>query len=206
MIFPDKKYKDFLLFYRKYIELLSTYAEDLNIKQLVDIVSLIEKKIKSKKNIFVCGNGGSAAIANHYVCDYSKLLRTDTSLRPVFYSFSSNIEMISAIANDISYEDIFSYQAKVYCKKGDLVIVLSSSGNSKNIRKVVDYCNKSKIETVGISGFGGGYLYKKAKNSVKIDIKNYGIVEDITQMMMHIILQFLKMKYLKKANIEEAVF
>ena len=191
MIFPDKKYNDFPLFYRKYIESLSTSAEDINIKQLVDIVYLIEKKIKSKKNVFVCGNGGSAAIANHYVCDYSKLLRTDTSLRPVFYSFSSSIEMISAIANDINYEDIFSYQAKIYCKKGDLVIILSSSGNSKNIRKVVDYCNDSKIETIGISGFGGGYLYKKAKNSVKIDIKNYGIVEDITQMMMHIIIQFL---------------
>lgn len=206
MIFPDKKYNDFHLFYRKYLESLSTSAEDINIKQLVDIVSLIEKKIKSKKNVFVCGNGGSAAIANHYVCDYSKLLRTDTNLRPVFYSFSSNIEMISAIGNDISYEDIFSYQAKVYCKKGDLIIILSSSGNSKNIRKVVDYCNKHRIETVGISGFGGGYLYKKAKNSVKIDINNYGIVEDITQMIMHIILQFLKIKYLKKVNIEDAGF
>ena len=191
MIFPDKKYNDFSLFYCKYVELLSTYAEDFNFKQLVNIVTLIEKKIKNKKKVFVCGNGGSAAIANHSVCDYSKLLRTDTSLKPVFYSFSSNIEMISAIANDINYEDIFSYQAKIYCKKGDLVIILSSSGNSKNIRKVVDYCNDSKIETIGISGFGGGYLYKKAKNSVKIDIKNYGIVEDITQMMMHIIIQFL---------------
>jgi phosphoheptose isomerase len=206
MIFPDKKYNDFSLFYRKYIELLSIYADGLNIKQLVAIVSLIEKKIKSGKNVFVCGNGGSAAIANHYVCDYSKLLRTDTNLRPIFYSFSSNIEMISAIANDISYEDIFSYQAKVYCKKGDLIIILSSSGSSKNIRKVVDYCNKYKIETVGISGFGGGYLYKNAKNSIKIDINNYGVVEDITQIMMHTILQFLKVKYLKKNNIKDAVF
>jgi phosphoheptose isomerase len=122
--------------------------------------------------IFVCGNGGSAAIANHYVCDFSKLLRADTNLEPSFYSFSSNIEMISAIANDISYDDIFSYQAKVYCKKGDLVIILSSSGNSKNIRKVVDYCNKNKIETVGISGFGGGYLSNNSKNFLNIsDIK-----------------------------------
>jgi phosphoheptose isomerase len=206
MKFPDKKYKKFEVFYNKYTDLLSKYSRSINIEHLVKIVHLIERKIKNKNNIFVCGNGGSAAIANHYVCDFSKLLRADTSLEPLFYSFSSNIEMISAISNDISYEDIFSYQAKVYCKKGDLVIILSSSGNSKNICKVVDYCNKNKIETVGISGFGGGYLSKKSKNSLKIDISNYGIVEDITQVIMHTILQFLKSKYLKKNNVKNSIF
>jgi len=206
MIFPEKKYRDFKIFYEKYINLLAKYSININIPNLVKIVHLIEKKIKNKNSIFVCGNGGSAAIANHYVCDFSKLLRADTNLEPSFYSFSSNIEMISAIANDISYDDIFSYQAKVYCKKGDLVIILSSSGNSKNIRKVVDYCNKNKIETVGISGFGGGYLSNNSKNFLKIDISNYGIVEDITQVIMHTILQFLKSKYLKKTDIKNSIF
>ena len=86
-----------------------------------------EKKILSNSNIFVCGNGGSAAIANHYICDFLKGLRTGTNLKPKFFSLSSNIETISAIANDISYSEIFRYQLESLSKSNDLVIFVSSS-------------------------------------------------------------------------------
>ena len=85
----------------------------------------MENKIKSNKNIFICGNGGSAAIANHYVADYLKLLRTHTKLKPKFISLVSNLELITAISNDINYDKIFSYQIESLANNNDLLIKLA---------------------------------------------------------------------------------
>ena len=93
--------------------------------------------IKKKRTIFVCGNGGSAAISNHYICDYLKFLRQHTKLKPKVISLSSNLETITAIYNDFSYDQVFKYQAESLFEKNDLLIVVSSSGNSKNVREIL---------------------------------------------------------------------
>ena len=206
MRFPSKKYKNFSDYSKDYLNNLFLVSKKLDQRKLNIVTNLIEKKINSNSKIFVCGNGGSAAIANHYVCDFSKLLKENTNLNPNFYSFSSNIEMITAIANDISYDDIFIHQASTFMSKKDLLIILSSSGSSKNILKVANYCNKNKIDVVGICGFNGGKLSKKIKNIIKIHSKNYGMIEDITHMIMHIFLQFLKLKNLRNNKIKHSRF
>ena len=122
---------------------------------------MLIKTIKANKTIFVCGNGGSHAIANHYVCDYFKVLSQETNLRVKIKSLCSDDSLISAISNDFSYDDVFSYQAERLMEKGDILILISSSGNSKNIKKVLQFTNK-KIKTIGLCGFKGGYLKRKA--------------------------------------------
>ena len=161
-------------------------------------MKVIEKTIVKKKFIYVCGNGGSAAIANHYVCDFFKQLSKYTNLKAKIKSLNSDQYLISAISNDISYEDIFFLQAERYFNTGDLLILISSSGNSKNIKKVLNYCIKNKIKTIGFSNFSGGYLRKYSDISIHSKIDNYGIGEDINHILMHLMMQFIAKSNLKK--------
>ena len=87
---------------------------------------------------------GSASIANHYVADYFKLLRSGTNLKPKFISLVSNIELITAISNDIKYEDIFFLSTGNLGNKEDLIILISSSGNSKNLVEAINTAKKLK--------------------------------------------------------------
>ena len=139
---------------------LETYLSDLvnsiklsKIKQIEKASTKILQTVKKKCTIFVCGNGGSAAISNHYVCDYLKFLRQHTNLKPKVISLSSNLETITAISNDFSYDQIFKYQAESLFEKNDLVIVISSSGNSKNVKELVKYSKKKGVKIIGFSGF-----------------------------------------------------
>ena len=146
---------------------------------------------KKKRTIFICGNGGSAAISNHYVCDYLKFLRQHSKLKPKVISLSTNIETVTAISNDFNYDQIFKYQAESLFEKNDLLIAISSSGNSKNIKEVVKFSKKKKVKVIGFSGFTGGYLKRNSDISVHIPAENYGISEDSHHILMHVILQYL---------------
>ena len=141
--------EDFNNYLKKYLDELSKSIINSNKKQLEKAINLIVKKIKNNNTIFVCGNGGSAAIANHYVCDYLKFFRDRTIYKPKIISLSSNLETITAIANDISYDQIFKYQAESLSKKNDLIIIISSSGNSKNIIELLKFAKKKGISSIG---------------------------------------------------------
>tara|TARA_B100002051_G_C16447252_1_gene491930 strand:+ start:129 stop:662 length:534 start_codon:yes stop_codon:yes gene_type:complete len=171
---------------------------ETNFNNLELSTQAILNTVKAKNSIYVCGNGGSAAIANHYVADFLKFFRENTSVKPKIFSFSNNIETITAISNDLSYDKIFSYQAESYCKKKDLLIIISSSGNSKNIIKLLKFAKKNKIKTIGFSGFSGGYLKKNCDISIHINAKNYGMSEDAHHSLMHIQLQYLVHQLRKK--------
>ena len=133
-------------------------------------------------------------------------MRSGTNLKPKFYSLVSNTEVTTAIANDIDYSEIFKYQLECLSNKNDLVIFVSSSGNSLNIRKALDYCKKKKIKSIGFTGFDGGYLKKNASIFIHVNIKNYGVVEDVHQILMHIMMQFIRQKYMKKDIIKKLIF
>ena len=186
-----KKNFTFNSFYLDYIKLLNLELLNIDKTQLKNAANLLIKKIKNKKSIYVCGNGGSAAISNHYICDYLKLIRTFTKFKPKIYSLSNNIETVTAIANDISYDEVFKYQAESYCNKDDLIIIISSSGNSKNVIKLLNFANKNKIQTIGFCGFKGGYLKKKSTIPVHVNVNNYGISEDSHHILMHVIMQYI---------------
>ena len=190
--------KNFESFLNKYLAELIGSIKQIDLKSVEKISNSIIKTVKKKGTIYICGNGGSAAISNHYVCDYMKFLRQHSTLKPKVVSLSSNIEIITAISNDISYDQIFKYQAENLFEKKDLLIIISSSGNSKNIKEVLKYANKKGVNVIGFSGFDGGFLKKNSNISVHIPSKNYGISEDSHHILMHAILQFLIMKLKKK--------
>ncbi len=147
--------------------------------------------IVSAERIFACGNGGSAAIANHLACDFGK----GAEIQKVF-SFSTNIEVITALANDFSYDKIFSNQLRMAdVGPKDLVILISSSGSSPNIAEAMVLAKAKGAKTIGLCGFDGGHLLK-SDIPIHIPIHNYGIVEDCHQAIMHVLTQW----YMKAAN------
>ena len=178
-------------FLESYLQTLHNSILKSGIKKLEKASLLIKRTSQKKKTIFVCGNGGSAAIANHYVCDYLKFLRQKSNLKPKVISLSSNIETITAISNDINYDQVFKYQAESLFEKNDLLIIISSSGNSKNIKEVLKFAKQRKVKVIGFSGFDGGFLKKKSDISIHVDANNYGISEDAHHILMHVMLQYL---------------
>ena len=185
-------------FFKNYTTRLNRAISNLDMSSLKSASDLLKSAIKNGNTIYVCGNGGSAAIANHYVCDFLKYFRQRSKFNPKIVSLSNSIETMSAIANDMDYKYVFKYQLESLCKKGDILLIISSSGNSKNIKEVVNFANKKKIKSIGFSGFNGGFLNKKATISIHVNAKNYGLAEDSHHILMHVLLQFL-IKHMKGA-------
>ena len=194
MKFPFKKYKNIDNFTSDYFADFTRAKNNLNIKDLENIIFALKKAYTNKKNaIFVCGNGGSAAIANHFECDHKKILFEGTkNLNPKIISLCANNPLITAIANDFSYEEIFLKQLQYLAKKGDILITISSSGKSKNIIKALKWSNKNNIRTISFTGFDGGESKKVAKLNIHASSYNYGVVENIHHAIMNIISQFLR--------------
>ena len=193
--------KDFLIDYN---QKLNDILKEHHFNEIEKITKFLEVSIKKEKNIFVCGNGGSASVANHFLCDFNKGIKVSSSrkLMPKVISLSNSIELISAIANDLRYEEIFSYQIENYAKKNDVLIIISSSGKSKNILNVVKNAKKNNLKIISLIGFGNNKLIKKFSNFyLNLNTKNYGLTEDIFQSIMHMISQYIRLKNLKKTNV-----
>jgi len=156
--------------------------------------------------IFSCGNGGSAAIANHLACDCLKGARTETTIKPRVSSLSATVELITAIANDIGYDDIFSYQLSSLAKPGDLLITISSSGESRNIVNAITWAKANGLRTIAMTGFKGGASAGAADINLHVGAHNYGIVEDIHQSMMHVLAQYVRHRHIDQKWLGEKKF
>jgi D-sedoheptulose 7-phosphate isomerase len=185
---------------KKYLEHIKYGIDKLDISKLKIIENLLFEKIKKNKKIFVCGNGGSASIANHFLCDFNKgiKLSSNKKLKPKIISLSNNMETILAVANDISFNKIFSFQLDNYYTKGDIVILISCSGTSPNILDTLEYCRKKKIFTISLTGFAKTKVKKKSNINLNLGIKNYGVSEDFFQIIMHMLSQSIRLKFHKK--------
>ena len=144
------------------------------------------------KKVFIIGNGGSASNASHLACDLSKgtLKRVydEKEKRFKVYSLTDNVAVMTAFGNDLSYDEIFVQQLRNLVDRGDVVIALSGSGNSKNVVKAVLYAKKKGAKTIGFLGFKtGGSLGKLCDVNIVVDSDNYGPCEDIQLVLDHII-------------------
>ena len=126
-----------------------------------------------------------------------KQLSKYTNLRAKITNLFSEIPLVSAIANDISYEEVFRFQLQSKMEKGDLLICISSSGNSKNIINAIKYSQKLKNKIIGFTNFNGGFLKKNSNVQIHSKISNYGIGEDINHILMHSIMQFIVLNNIK---------
>ena len=152
---------------------------------------------KKKKKLFICGNGGSAANANHIANDFLCGVKKKNYPGINVESLASNTSVITCLANDIDYEDIFSEQLITKGSKNDLLLVLSGSGNSKNILKAIITANSLKMHTFAILGYDGGKAKKLSKKCIHLRINDMQISEDSQLIISHICMQWLKKEILK---------
>lgn len=151
----------------------------------------IEEAALAGRRLFVVGNGGSAAIADHLCCDWTK--GTHTGVDPTIdtFSLSANTALYSAIANDYGFDQVFSTQVGFFGRPGDVLVAISSSGNSKNILSAVQAARERGMVTIGLCGFGGGRLSEASDIVLNVTAHNYGVVEDAHQALIHVLSQFI---------------
>ena len=190
--FPTKKYLKSSDYFNDYISTKDLLLKKIDQKILNKIIQEILNSIKNKRDFFSCGNGGSAATAEHLSCDFSKGSCTNTNLNFKVFSLNSNVALMTAIANDISYDDVFSYQLNRYGKANDVLLAFSVSGTSKNIIKCTKIAKKKKIKIISFTGFNGGVLKKLSNYNVNFPSNNFGIVEDCHLTIMHFISQYIR--------------
>jgi D-sedoheptulose 7-phosphate isomerase len=176
-------------FFNKYQAGIYTTLNAIDRSEVESLVTELLDARRLGRQIFVMGNGGSAAAASHWVTDLSKERFEDDAARFKIISLTDNLPWITATANDFGYEKIFENQLKNLLREGDLVIAISSSGNSPNILRAIEYANSKNATTFGVVGFGGGKLARCAKKMVNIPTKvgHYGFMEDATSILGHII-------------------
>jgi len=179
-------------------EYLNDYASQLN-ESLISIPSqnleaarqLILKTRKTNGRVFAAGNGGSASISEHIGCDWHKGIHRKNLPGLMVHSLVSNTSLLTAVANDFGYENSFSYQLELaQIRPNDIVVLISSSGNSGNIVHAAEYAKSCGSKVLGLSGFSGGKLRELADVSIHVDFDNYGLVEDAHQIIMHILAQY----------------
>ena len=190
--FTTKKYLNGSDYFEDYINIKDLLLKKVDQKVLQKIIQEILGAIQKKRDFFSCGNGGSAATAEHLSCDFSKGSCTNTDLNIKVFSLNSNVALMTAIANDISYEDVFSYQLNRFAKANDILLAFSVSGTSKNIIKCAKIAKKKKIKIISFTGFNGGELKNLSSYNINFLSNNFGIVEDCHLTIMHYISQYIR--------------
>jgi D-sedoheptulose 7-phosphate isomerase len=196
MQFPGKNYISIAAYYDDYADALSRAHASVDRKRLDAAASLLTASLQRDASVYACGNGGSASIANHLACDHTKGIGTDTGLRPRVHSLSTAIELMTAIANDISFADVFAFQVKTVARPGDVLITISSSGDSENIFRAVQAAKERGMSTIALTGFTGGRSAHLADINLHVEAANYGIVEDTHQSIMHCLAQFIRQTHM----------
>jgi len=204
--FPLGPYASAASYFDAYAEEMARAVKSIEPAMLERAAATLADAYLRGSRIFSCGNGGSASIANHMQCDHMKGVRTDTDLSPHVLSLSSNVELLTAIANDTGYENVFVYQLQSQSEPGDVVLAVSSSGRSPNIVRVLSWAREQGLGTIAITGFDGGPARTIAEVSVHVDCTNYGIVEDLHQAIMHALAQYIRQSRMSADTISMTVF
>ncbi|NBX49348.1 SIS domain-containing protein [bacterium] len=175
-----------------YMAMLKKGLDSINEMEFVKTVDRLRQAHRLGRTVFTAGNGGSAAIAEHFSCDHSKGVATNTDHFPKLISLPSNMSLMTAIANDCGYDEVFSHQINLHGERGDVLVVVSSSGNSPNIVKAAQAAYDVGMDVIAFTGFDGGDVLNYANFKFHIPIKNYGVVEDCHQILAHMMAQHIR--------------
>lgn len=166
--------------------------KNIDTYKLMEVINVLEESRREKKRIFICGNGGSATTANHFVCDFGKNAVKEDEGRVKIISLCDNLATITAYGNDFGYETIFEERLKNLMEDGDIIIAISASGNSKNILNAAEYARKRKGYIISLTGFDGGKLKGLSDLNINIESNIIEQVEDIHLMLEHMIVYYYK--------------
>ncbi len=188
-------------YYREYCDYLQKLISTIDTGSVQKVVDCFLQARRKDKTIYFAGNGGSAATASHFAQDMGEIGRKIRGKGFRTQSINDNVAAVTAISNDYSYDNVFSMQIQYSFDAGDVLVVISASGNSPNVIKAVNLAKEKGGTAIGLVGFDGGRLSEICDHVVHIQSKNgeYGPVEDIHLILNHMIVSYLMME-LKKEN------
>ncbi len=195
--------KEFRRYAKNYLQNLGNVFDDENITAIYELARELKDCWQAGKSVYICGNGGSAGNAMHIANDFhygvgckkdSKSSKISTKAGIKIIALPSNPSIITCLANDIGYENIYSHQLKVLANPNDTLIVLSGSGNSKNVINAINEAHNIGMRTFSITAFDGGKCKVLAKENIHFDIHDMQIAEDTQLIIFHICMQWLSTK------------
>ena len=175
-----------------YLEQLRATIDTLPRDRLAEMGEMLFRAYRNEKQVFTVGNGGSASTASHMAADLGKNTIGPNMRRFRILSLNDNAAIVTALANDIGYEHIFSEQLVNPIQPGDLLVAISGSGNSPNVVRAMTYAREQCAEVVAVLGFDGGLAAGLADLAVIVPIDHYGIVEDVHLIINHILVDYFK--------------
>ncbi len=170
-----------------YIAAQKQALDTINPAELVPLIATLREAHRAGRRIFVVGNGGSAANASHFVTDLGK--NSSEAMPSPFrvLSLTDNTAWITAIGNDYAFDDAFLRQLKNHGEAGDVLIVISVSGNSPNLVKILDWSKQIGIKTIALVGGKRGRCAELADQVVVVEDTHYGRVEDVQMNILHML-------------------
>ena len=181
----------------EYTSAISKALNTINPDQFGKIAEILTDAYKNDRQVFIAGNGGSAGTANHFVCDFGKNAVPFNGTGPGkrrfrIISICDNIEKITALGNDIAFEEIFRQQLINLMRKDDVFIVISASGNSPDIVKACEYAKEMNARIIVLAGFSGGKIREFAEEAIVVPLESYEQIEDVHLIIIHMIVYYFK--------------
>ena len=175
-----------------HIERLQRALDELSRENLEALGETLFRAYRDDKQVFTVGNGGSSSTASHIAADLAKNTIGPNMRRFRITSLNENAAIVTALANDLGYENVFVEQLVNLIRAGDVLVVVSASGNSPNILKAMRYARAQSAEVVGLLGFSGGQAAELADIAVVVPSDDYGVVEDVHLVINHILVDHFK--------------
>lgn len=172
--------RDYIIDVQKTLDLLPLDA-------IRDVIDVIHQGRVNKRRMFVMGNGGSASTASHIVCDLAKNTRSPLAPHIRIMDLNDSTAIFTAYGNDDGYENVFALQLANFVEADDIVLAISTSGNSENVIRAVKLARANGAFTIGMTGFDGGQLISLVDKNIHVPSDNIEQVEDIHLMLGHII-------------------
>ena len=177
---------------QSYIDELKETLDNLSEEVIEQVLDVLHEARLVNQQVFILGNGGSASTASHFVCDLGKNTRVEGTPNFRVMGLTDNMAMFSALANDEGYESVFAQQLANHVQPGDVVIGISTSGNSQNVVKAIELANEVEAKTIGFTGFDFGKLGSMVDINLHVPSESIEHVEDIHLVLEHMITQALR--------------
>ena len=161
--------------------------DSIDLEKVGQSIEILRRAREEGRRIFVCGNGGSASTASHFVCDMVKGASYGKEARFRIMALTDSLPTITAYSNDVGYECVFVEQLKNFAEPGDVVMAISGSGNSPNVLRAVEYGNSLGCRTIALTGRNGGALGPMAELNLQVSEPHMGRIEDAHMIALHMI-------------------
>lgn len=175
-----------------YLEELSGAIRELPLPSIHDLVRVFLDAYKRERTVFLFGNGGSASLASHMMCDLGKGTAPDAGKRLRAVALTDNVALMTAWANDMRYEAIFAEQLENLLEPGDVAFAISGSGNSPNVLAALNFARRAGAVTAGVTGFQGGKMKALCDVCVVVPSDNMQIIEDLHLSIAHSVFRVLR--------------